>query len=93
MTATPAAPAYEPHEFEPIRTERLLMRRDDARRCRRRARVQSDPEVCRYLLFEPRSRERVTEKITQWSDMGRLAEAGDDIEVALELLDGPQGAA
>jgi aminoglycoside 6'-N-acetyltransferase len=49
----------------------------------------SDPEVCRYLLFEPRSRETVTEKLTQWSGMGRLAEVGDDLELALELLDGP----
>ena len=94
MTSTPpaagvTAPAYEPHEFDPIRTERLLIRLmtlddvDDVHA------YMSDPEVCRYLLFEPRSRETVTEKLTEWSKMGRFAEPGDAVEAALELVDGP----
>ena len=94
MTATPggaaaAAPSYEPHQFEPIRTQRLLIRvmtMDDVDDVHA---YQSLPEVCRYLLYEPRSRERVAEKIAEWSTMGRLAEVGDDLELALELLDGP----
>ena len=89
MTAKPAAPTYEPHEFEPIRTERLLMRvmtLDDVDDVHA---YQSLPEVCRYLLYEPRTRERVAEKITEWSTMGRLAQVGDDLELALELLDEP----
>lgn len=89
MTAESAAPAYEPHEFEPIRTERLLMRvmtLDDVDDVHA---YQSLPEVCRYLLYEPRSRERVEEKIREWLGMGRLAKVGDDLELALELLDGP----
>lgn len=84
-----AAPVYVPHEFEPIRTERLLLRvmtMDDVDDVHA---YQSLPEVCRYLLYEPRTRERVAEKIAEWTDMGRLAEVGDDLELALELLDGP----
>lgn len=83
-----AAPAYIPHQFAPIRTERLLMRvmtLDDVGDVHA---YMSDPEVCRYLLFEPRSREIVTEKLTAWSAMGRLARTGDDLELALELVDG-----
>ncbi|MCU1513509.1 MAG: N-acetyltransferase [Microbacteriaceae bacterium] len=83
--ATGGAPAYVAHEFVPIRTERLLLRVmtlgdvDDVHA------YMSDPHVCRYLLFEPRSRETVAEKITEWSTMGRLGDTGDDLELALEL--------
>jgi RimJ/RimL family protein N-acetyltransferase len=87
--STQAPEPYVPREFEPIRTERLLMRvmtLDDVDDVHA---YMSDPEVCRYLLFEPRSRETVTQKLTEWSGMGRLAENGDALEVALELLEGP----
>ncbi|MDQ2697933.1 MAG: GNAT family N-acetyltransferase [Actinomycetota bacterium] len=78
-------PSYVPHVFEPIRTERLLLRvmtMDDVDDVHA---YQSLPEVCRYLLYEPRTRERVAEKIAEWSTMGRLAHVGDDLELALEL--------
>ncbi len=89
MTTPAGTPSYTPREFEPITTERLLLRVltlndvDDVHA------YQSLPEVCRYMLYEPRTRERVAEKIAEWSTMGRLAEVGDDLELALELLDGP----
>lgn len=45
----------------------------------------SDPETCRYLLFEPRTREEVAEKIEEWSKGGgRLAEKGDYIEYGID---------
>lgn len=87
MTTHPA-PAYAPHQFEPIRTDRLLLRvmtLDDVDDVHA---YMSDPGVCRYLLFEPRSRETVRAKLTEWSAMGRLAEPGDDLELALELTSG-----
>jgi RimJ/RimL family protein N-acetyltransferase len=45
----------------------------------------SDPEICRYLLFEPRTTEEVAEKIEEWSKGGgRLAEKGDYIEYGID---------
>lgn len=85
---TASAPGYVPHTFEPIRTERLLLRvmtMDDVDDVHA---YQSLPEVCRFMLYEPRSRERVAEKVAEWSTMGRLAEVGDDLELAMEIETG-----
>jgi RimJ/RimL family protein N-acetyltransferase len=45
---------------------------------------QSDPEVCRYMLYEPRSRDEVARKLGEWQHMRRLAEDGDDLELAID---------
>jgi RimJ/RimL family protein N-acetyltransferase len=82
----PVPPTYVAHDFAAIQTERLFTRVmtpgdvDDVHS------YLSDPEVCRYLLHEPRSRETVAERVAEWSKMGRLAEAGDDLQLALELI-------
>jgi RimJ/RimL family protein N-acetyltransferase len=52
----------------------------------------SDPEVCRYLLHGPRSREIVAEKIAEWSTSGRLAVSGDYLQLALQLAASGTGA-
>ncbi len=45
--------------------------------------MQSDPEVCRYLLYEPRSREKVDEVLARDAAATRLADAGDYLQPAI----------
>ena len=74
-----------PLTWRPVRTERLVLRMmtlddvDDVHA------YQSIPEVCEYLLFEPRTREVMTEKIAEWSQSDTLAATGDYVELAIEL--------
>jgi RimJ/RimL family protein N-acetyltransferase len=77
-----------PFVFEqPIVTERLVMRMmrtsdvDDIHA------YQSRDDVCRYLLFEPRSREVVAEKVAAHAEATTLAADGDYLQIALELRD------
>ncbi|CAI9390930.1 GNAT family N-acetyltransferase [Microbacterium sp. T2.11-28] len=42
--------------------------------------MQSDPEVCRYLLYEPRTREKVEEVLARDAAALRLAEPGDYLQ-------------
>ncbi|MGV8897141.1 MAG: GNAT family N-acetyltransferase [Rhodoglobus sp.] len=81
-------PHYGAHEFAAISTPRLLLRVMTSRDIDDVSSYMSDPEVCRYLLHEPRSREIVEAKIAEWSSMGRLAEPGDDLQLAMELTSG-----
>jgi len=69
----------------PIRTERLalrLMTRDDTDDV---LAWMSDPEVTRYQLYEPRSRELVVEHIDKVAVADSLADDGDFVEFAIEL--------
>lgn len=75
-----------PYVFsEPIRTERLTLRLmtdadvDDVYA------YQSLPEVCRYLLFEPRTRDEVAERVAKFGAATTLAADGDYLQLALEL--------
>lgn len=45
--------------------------------------MQSDPEVCRYLLYEPRTREKVEEVLARDAAALRLAEPGDYLQPAI----------
>lgn len=45
--------------------------------------IQSDPDVCRYLLYEPRSRERVQEVLDRDAAATRLAEPDDYVQPAI----------
>ena len=45
--------------------------------------MQSDPEVCRYLLYEPRTREKVEEVLARDAAALRLAETGDYLQPAI----------
>src|SRR5829696_1562228 len=45
--------------------------------------MQSDEEVCRYLLYEPRSREKVRERLDADSAATHLAAKGDYLQPAL----------
>jgi RimJ/RimL family protein N-acetyltransferase len=46
---------------------------------------QSRPDVCRYQLFEPRSRDEVAEKIAQYALATTLEKDGDYWQLAVEL--------
>ena len=69
----------------PVRTERLTLRLmtdadvDDIHK------YQSREDVCRYLLFEPRSREEVAEKVAQHALATTLEKDGDYWQLAVEL--------
>lgn len=45
--------------------------------------MQSDPEVCRYLLYEPRTREKVEEVLARDAAALRLAEPADYLQPAI----------
>jgi len=75
-----------PYVFaEPIRTDRLTLRLmteadvDDIHS------YQSREDVCRYLLFESRSRDEVAAKVAQHAAATTLAADGDYLQLALEL--------
>ena len=76
----------KPYVFtEPIRTSRLTLRLladidIDAVHA-----YQSDPEVTRYELFDPRSRDEVAEKIAKWSQATTLEHDDDYLQLAIDL--------
>ena len=74
----------KPFTFEsPIETERLtlrLLRPDDLDDV---FAWMSDPDVARYQLYEPRSREQVVEAIARSSVAVTLAEKGDFLQLAI----------
>jgi RimJ/RimL family protein N-acetyltransferase len=79
-----------PYEFpSPLRTARLVLRTmtdedvDDIHA------YQSRPDVCRYLPFEPRSRDEVAAKIAKYSSALVLSGDGDFWQLAIELASDP----
>ena len=50
--------------------------------------MQSDPEVCRYLLYEPRTREQVADALKRDAARTRLAEVDDHLQPAIRAEDG-----
>ena len=72
-----------PWDFHPLHGERVtldLLRDDDFDAL---FAMQSDPEVCRYLLYEARSREKVAEVLVRDAAATRLAAKDDYIQPAL----------
>ncbi|QYH34807.1 GNAT family N-acetyltransferase [Salinibacterium sp. M195] len=79
----------------PLQTERLRLRSltlsdndvDDVHA------QQSNAELTAYMLYEPRDRATVMEKIAEWTASEVLAESGDYLQLAIELADArPPGA-
>ena len=74
-----------PWEYEPLRTDRLLLRLmvdddlDDV------LAWMSDETVTRYQLYDVRSREQVQEHIDKVKDARHLEKADDFVEFAIEL--------
>ncbi|WP_439591070.1 GNAT family N-acetyltransferase [Microbacterium sp.] len=72
-----------PWDFAPLHGERVtldLLRPDDLEPLYA---MQSDPDVCRYLLYEARSREKVVEVLARDAAATRLAEVGDYLQPAI----------
>ncbi len=72
-----------PWQFHPVAGERVrldLLRDDDLDALHA---IQSDPDVCRYLLYEPRSRDEVARRIAEDSAATRLAVADDYVQPAI----------
>ncbi|WP_345800854.1 GNAT family N-acetyltransferase [Microbacterium sp. AZCO] len=72
-----------PWDFHPLDGERVhldLVRDDDFDALYA---LQSDPEVCRFLLFEPRSRDEVQKVLERDAGNRRLAESGDFVQPAI----------
>jgi RimJ/RimL family protein N-acetyltransferase len=77
-----------PWTFDALRGPRLRidrLRDDDLDAL---TRIQSDPEVCRWMLYEPRTREQVRALIEAMAPLRTLAADGDDLQPAIRLADG-----
>ncbi|MHA7986796.1 GNAT family N-acetyltransferase [Rathayibacter sp. CAU 1779] len=72
-------------EFDgPLQSERLTLRMMTMRDVDAIYAHESRDDVCRYLLYEPRTRDEVAEKIADWSTRTRLAEEKDFLQLAVE---------
>jgi RimJ/RimL family protein N-acetyltransferase len=81
-----------PFEFtSPLVTERLVLRLMTLEDVDDVYAYQSRADVCRYLLFEPRTRDEVVEKVTKHSQAVTLAADHDYLALAVTLR-GPDGA-
>ncbi|MDQ6658416.1 MAG: GNAT family N-acetyltransferase [Actinomycetota bacterium] len=78
--------SLRPYTFDgPISTDRLtlrLMTPDDLDDVYA---YQSRDDVCRYLLYEPRSRDEVAAKLAEFAAATTLAKDGDYLQLALAL--------
>src|SRR6476660_10204375 len=74
-----------PYELAtPLRTPRLQLRWMGERDVDDIHAYQSRADVCRYLPYEPRSREEVAEKVAQFGAARTLAGDGDYWQLAIE---------
>ena len=79
-----------PYEFPgPVRTDRLLLRAMTDHDVDDIYAYQSLPDVCRYLTFEPRSRDEVAEKVAEYSAALVLNGEGDFWQLAIEAAENP----
>jgi RimJ/RimL family protein N-acetyltransferase len=69
----------------PIRTERLLLRLETPDDTDDVFSYQARDDVCRYLLFEPRSRDEVAERMVRNGAATTLEKDGDYLQLAVEL--------
>ena len=79
-----------PYEFAgPLRTERLLVRAMVAGDVDDLHDYHSREDVCRFLPYEPRTRDEVAEKVARNAAELTLAAEGDYWQLAVERLDAP----
>ncbi|HET8927677.1 MAG TPA: GNAT family N-acetyltransferase [Microbacterium sp.] len=77
-----------PWEFHPVQGARVrldLLRDDDLDGL---SAIQGDPDVCRYLLYEPRTRDEVARRLAEDSEATRLAAADDYLQPAIRDAEG-----
>jgi RimJ/RimL family protein N-acetyltransferase len=85
--------AVLPFRFEtPLVTDRLVLRLMRLADVDAVHAYQSREDVCRYLLFEPRSRDLVAERVAEHARADRLATDGDHLRLALVLGEGEERA-
>lgn len=77
-----------PWELAPVLGERVILDLLGAADLDALHTIQSDPHICQYLLYEPRTREQVAETIVRDSAATRLEKKGDHIQPAIRLPDG-----
>lgn len=81
-----AAELFVPWVYtEPILTERLRLRLETIDDTDDVFSYQSRDDVCRYLLFEPRTRDEVAGRMLRNGAATTLAKDGDYVQLALEL--------
>ena len=78
---------------EPIATERLVLRLMTPADVDDIFSYQSREDVCRYLLFEPRTHEEVEERVAKHAASTTLEKDGDYLQLALELPASPDAPA
>ena len=77
----------DPLEFTgPITTPRIQLRLLTAADIDAAHSYQSLPSVCEYLLYEPRDRAAVAEKVIEASTLTRLEHDGDLLQLAVERI-------
>jgi RimJ/RimL family protein N-acetyltransferase len=77
-----------PYSFAtPLRTERLVLRTMTPEDVDDIHAYQSREDVCRYLEFEPRTRDQVSERIAKYAGALTLRGAGDFWQLAIEHAD------
>ena len=69
----------------PIRTERLVLRLETVDDTDDVYSYQSLDDVCRYLLFDPRTRDEVAERMARNAAASTLVKDGDYLQLAMEL--------
>jgi len=77
-------PLQLPYTFTPLRTKRLHLRLMTAADVDDIHAYQSRADVCRYVLFEPRSRAEVAAKVAEYAAATTLAGDGDFWQLAVE---------
>jgi RimJ/RimL family protein N-acetyltransferase len=70
---------------EPIRTRRLVLRLETPDDVDDVFAYQSREDVCRYLLYEPRTRDEVLDQLARNGAARSLEKNGDYLQLALEL--------
>jgi RimJ/RimL family protein N-acetyltransferase len=79
-----------PYEFTgPVRTARLVLRTMTSADVDDIHAYQSREDVCRYVPFEPRTRDEVAEKVAKYSTAFALGADGDYWQLAIERLAEP----
>jgi RimJ/RimL family protein N-acetyltransferase len=79
-----------PYELAaPLRTDRLVLRTMTAADVDDIHAYQSRADVCRYVTFEPRTRDEVAERLTKYATAVALRGDGDFWQLAIERTDHP----
>jgi RimJ/RimL family protein N-acetyltransferase len=89
MMAAVSRPTLPYELTAPLRTERLLLRTMTGADVDHIHAYQSREDVCRYLTFEPRSREEVSEKVAKYATAVALNGDGDYWQLAVERASEP----